>query len=545
MDINPWQVKSIQEFSFLKCPECTFDSKEEHTFQDHAIENHPLSFTLFGKALKEEYFEDPLTFEEHKLDLEEDLNLKNEPKNLFLSSISDEESFDKPEGSEDNENHSNNVAIDHKKLYQSDNLVHEEKKLYQCTWCEAKFKTNYELKNHKERVHEGEKCDKTFLHEFQTKVAHEKARHHKCSLCDYSSGYSSNLKKHMSNIHKKEKPYKCFEFFEDPLTFEEHNLDIEEDFDLKNEPENLRVHEYHNSKFHDGKKPGAHEGSQLISKDRKVLKQEVLSIDALSVKRHSSVPLVPEAKTSNMIATLPKSDVNKHISTFHGQGSTPKISEFDKKIQCSTCFKDFLTKYSLKEHISSAHGKDFRCPFCFKNFSCKDELNIHLSEVHEKKEIEKNKLQCPLCPTKFIFKGELNRHLSKVHEGKKLPIKKKSKWNLSKFPCHICSRLFRTQFAFNNHVSKVHEEFKCSICFKVFGEKATLIRHSSYVHEKNMPYQCPFCPVTFGYRNYFDKHLTMFHKGKELSSQDAYQKVHDMLNNSNSLQDISEMILPD
>ena len=66
MDINPWQVESIQEFSFLKCPECTFDSKEEDTFQDHAIENHPLAFILFGNPLKEECFEDPLTIEEHK-----------------------------------------------------------------------------------------------------------------------------------------------------------------------------------------------------------------------------------------------------------------------------------------------------------------------------------------------------------------------------------------------------------------------------------------------------------------------------------------------
>ena len=98
MDINPWQVESIQEFSFLKCPECTFDSKEEETFQDHAIENHPLSFILFGKALKEEYIEDPLTFEEPKLDFEEHLSLKNEPENLFLSSMSDEESFNKPKG---------------------------------------------------------------------------------------------------------------------------------------------------------------------------------------------------------------------------------------------------------------------------------------------------------------------------------------------------------------------------------------------------------------------------------------------------------------
>ena len=54
MDINPWQVDSIQEFSFLKCPECAFDSKQEDSFENHAIENHPLSFILFVKSVKEE-----------------------------------------------------------------------------------------------------------------------------------------------------------------------------------------------------------------------------------------------------------------------------------------------------------------------------------------------------------------------------------------------------------------------------------------------------------------------------------------------------------
>ena len=78
MDINPWQVKSIQEFSFLKCPECTFDSKDEDTFQDHAIENHPLAFILFGKPLKEECYEDPITIVEHKLEREEDWDYTNE-----------------------------------------------------------------------------------------------------------------------------------------------------------------------------------------------------------------------------------------------------------------------------------------------------------------------------------------------------------------------------------------------------------------------------------------------------------------------------------
>ena len=66
MEENPWLVESLQAFTFLKCPECIFDSKEEYTFQDHAIENHPLSFVLFGKTFKEEEeIHDTCTLENH------------------------------------------------------------------------------------------------------------------------------------------------------------------------------------------------------------------------------------------------------------------------------------------------------------------------------------------------------------------------------------------------------------------------------------------------------------------------------------------------
>ena len=66
MNYNPWQVHSIQDFYCLKCPECTFFSKEEHDFKDHAVENHPMSFSLFGKSeenidmtISEHYIESP------------------------------------------------------------------------------------------------------------------------------------------------------------------------------------------------------------------------------------------------------------------------------------------------------------------------------------------------------------------------------------------------------------------------------------------------------------------------------------------------------
>ena len=34
---NPWHVDSVQAFLYLKCPECTFDTKKGDTFRDHAL----------------------------------------------------------------------------------------------------------------------------------------------------------------------------------------------------------------------------------------------------------------------------------------------------------------------------------------------------------------------------------------------------------------------------------------------------------------------------------------------------------------------------
>ena len=60
MTDNPWNVDSVKAFYFLKCPECIFDTQEEYSFRDHAVENHPLSFVLFGKQSGEEALCDSL-----------------------------------------------------------------------------------------------------------------------------------------------------------------------------------------------------------------------------------------------------------------------------------------------------------------------------------------------------------------------------------------------------------------------------------------------------------------------------------------------------
>ena len=79
MDINPWQVDNIQEFYFLKCPECDFMHKEENDFQNHAVGNHPLSVTFFGEA--------DMTIE--KIGIFDDCNEENES-NDALNTVKEE-----------------------------------------------------------------------------------------------------------------------------------------------------------------------------------------------------------------------------------------------------------------------------------------------------------------------------------------------------------------------------------------------------------------------------------------------------------------------
>ena len=48
MDENPWNVSSVQDFTFLNCPECNFKTKEDDLFQCHAVSLHPMCYVLFG-----------------------------------------------------------------------------------------------------------------------------------------------------------------------------------------------------------------------------------------------------------------------------------------------------------------------------------------------------------------------------------------------------------------------------------------------------------------------------------------------------------------
>jgi hypothetical protein len=246
---NPWAVDSIKSFYFLKCPECDFDTREENLFENHATENHPLSFVLFDKKYVEEDFdtidikEEPLSHSDTQISYDDK---KSSTHNQFppLSSVTENNSLlDVPElkkepadesyrdeklsrnneidiNNSEMETYSTDVSIIGNNL-QEDPLnseVHEEKKQYECFDCHKVFVRYETLEAHISSVHGGIKvlfkckvCDGSFL-------TVDELREHcmtshlnlKCTVCGAVFLKNEALKAHMSSVHERIKiVFKC------------------------------------------------------------------------------------------------------------------------------------------------------------------------------------------------------------------------------------------------------------------------------------------------------------------------------------------------
>lgn len=186
---NPWHVDSIQAFLSFKCPECIFFSKMEDVFQDHAIENHQLSFALFGKnTFKEEILDENFVIEDEKLDKFDDLKHEAPSENDLLVSAFDlktevKEELDVIEA----------TLIDPLEKHDNEEVMRENS--YKCSECDKKFFKKYKLKQHIELVHKENQlyqcsqCNKSFSSNwkltFHIKRIHEGCKPYNCTLCDF------------------------------------------------------------------------------------------------------------------------------------------------------------------------------------------------------------------------------------------------------------------------------------------------------------------------------------------------------------------------
>ena len=266
MDQNPWAVESLQAFYFLKCPECDFNTKEGNSFENHATENHPLSFVLFDKKYVEEDFdtidikEEPLSHSDIQISYQDQ---KSYTHNQFspLSYVTEDNSIlDVPELKKEPtdeccivENQSRNNEIDintsETEPYFTDvsiigdnqtenplnSAVHEEKNknkdlqepgknegidfLTESNFdhgsdeVETIVQTDAEKTSKTRKIQKKLRCDRcnaSFLGK-QALIYHIDKAHFNCDYCKKTFKRKSQLLRHTNHVHLKLQPHMCSE----------------------------------------------------------------------------------------------------------------------------------------------------------------------------------------------------------------------------------------------------------------------------------------------------------------------------------------------
>lgn len=152
-----------------------------------------------------------------------------------------------------------------------------------------------------------------------------------------------------------------------------------------------------------------------------------------------------------------RDDLLDHARSYHNSSATQV---------CDWCFKVFMDKCALDEHIKQEHSVTshlFACDFpeCEREF-----LDPRVMRVHRRSHIELNEKShmCNECNRRFSCKKLLNDHMN-VHQGKR-PHK-----------CTLCPKDFASKYTLSAHM-KTHadrtREFNCSTCDMSFFTQANL-----------------------------------------------------------------------
>ena len=161
-------------------------------------------------------------------------------------------------------------------------------------------------------------------------------------------------------------------------------------------------------------------------------------------------------------------EFNRHMTKVH-EGKKLLIQDASNVHE-----RENLETRDQKLLPNTTKGHKFHCPICFKNFTSKYGVKDHILHVHEEK---KKKFECSICSKFLMAKATLTRHIAQVHEGKK-PNK-----------CNICDKSFPQKSALNSHVASVHEgkkPFKCNVCDATFVREGNLNQHVTKIHEVQM-----------------------------------------------------------
>jgi len=466
MTENPWQVDSIQAFYCLKCPECEYNTLDENYFEDHAIENHPLSFVLFNKQ-----FEQKRNFKE-EYDVvnvkEEHVSYSNEMEDYsnFESSSTDvpgnypEVLMTEGKGYGDESDRVNYELNESVFEQNSGQIINDEQALnaqeanedgkYVCKICGNLFKHKADMKRHVQEKHWNMKA-------FQ------------CLLCDYASFRKNTLTKHIQSVHEKLKPFscdRCDKKFASKAHCREHVESVHEGVT-------------HNCQF-----------CEKIYTKKGHLSQHMKHNHKDKIKKSSSSflqlpdPIIfPEVLINE---TFEEENSFDNESYPNVSGYKSEQFEADEQVQSSSN----LSNNYEHEHYNDVHEEKN------EHFETLDEQALNSQEANEE-----GKFVCKICGNLFKHKADMKRHVEEKH------------WNLKPFQCLQCDFATTRKNALNKHVEAIHEKIKsfgCSQCDKTFSKKQHRKEHVESVHEGKI-YNCELCVNWYTKKGHLRDHIKKNH----------------------------------
>ena len=437
--INPWQVDSLQAFTYLCCPECVYRSQEETSFQAHALQNHPNSLVFYSNkvTIKEEKIENEFGCEMSMYVEDEDDTIP-EPIEEDIEDLSFDSTI-KEEGVKKDDNVEEELKCENRKLFSQAKYTLQEK--HDLAKFVAKCKERYDVKT--TRWH---KKKKIFV-----EVSPKGGYISKAIRLYYSD---------LENLPAKDPVYKKAVTFAVRCFVKFGNSETEEGDSVKK-----RIKGAGRKKAAPGFRDALYEHllrsscgligglpRRTVLDTAKVMYQDWLK------NQPEEIPLDRQLKFSN-----------KWVLEWMKEYQV--ATREDDKARCDLCNQDYKDPRYLIQHYKHVHKElppgfrdkeSFICEHCSDYFTSKQGLYCHVKKKHPKEgddfDLGGNHL-CDECPTTYKQKHHLEKHIERVHRS--LPIIKPKKKPPKKIPkkiyqCPRCSEIFTNSFHLGEHIKFKH-----------------------------------------------------------------------------------------
>lgn len=561
---NPWRVNSIRDFSFFCCPECDYKAKAEDTFEQHAVNLHPLSSEFFTTELRikqEDSFIqelDPISV------IPDDMEFKNSDDEEYFEP-DNEEDENMGEGEEDDVNSykCSECKQDIRGLINLGMHLHQAhdkiSRQWKCPSCETNFSTSTKMRLHIEAVHLGFKvkcplCEaKMSRSSLRSHLVHihqgdEVNNSYKCDHCDYASHALKYLKAHVFHRHAKEKhahqcdecdrtfPFDCFlrqhkERTHGGLKTEPKDTNMELD-EFESEQETMKNFK---SDDHDEEKtikcdqcPDEFESMKILRQHKKSDHQEgeLVACDLCPKVYNCRNSLRMHKKTAHI--KLECDQCSEVLSSRHSL-KMHKLSEHAEKqeVACDLCPKVYKFPNSLRMHKKTAHKK-LECNQCSEVLESRHNFKMHMMSAHPEVKLQGKSLKCELCPDQeFKLKRHLRSHMKSVHNQHTLGM------------CDQCGKVLKSQQGLKLHMETAHGglkaetvRIKCAKCEDTFSGDRYYKQHYRLVHgttlpsEPNLPkYICDQCSGAYETKCGLKHHIQTVHEGIKPKKQVKEKKL--------------------